>query len=205
MQGKSTIKGAIKMTERFTIDVIDDKNWLIQDTVTGGDANPLDGTANVLKGLIKLLNEQDNEIKELHDKIAVLKTELHVCEKPLFSKRQLHEENQKLKNERNYFERKKTEYLVSLNGCRLMNAQLKSSNMEYEDALARLEEKNEQLKQTMQEVAELLSEEVDLFSDKATEHDINAYMELKQLDNKDAYYMAVSTKKAIKMLKGDVE
>ena len=193
------------MTERFTIDVIDDKNWLIQDTVTGGDANPLDGTANVLKGLIKLLNEQDNEIKELHDKIAVLKTELHVCEKPLFSKRQLHEENQKLKNERNYFERKKTEYLVSLNGCRLMNAQLKSSNMEYEDALARLEEKNEQLKQTMQEVAELLSEEVDLFSDKATEHDINAYMELKQLDNKDAYYMVVSTKKAIKMLKGDVE
>lgn len=67
-------------------------------------------------------------------------------------------------------------------------------------------EENEQLKQTMQEVAELLSEEVDLFSDKATEHDINAYIELKELDNKDAYYMAVSTKEAIKMLKGgDVE
>ena len=69
----------------------------------------------------------------------------------------------------------------------------------------KLKKENEQLKQTMQEVAELLSEEVDLFSDKATEHDICAYVELKELDNKDAYYMAISTKKAIKMLKGDVE
>ena len=66
-------------------------------------------------------------------------------------------------------------------------------------------EENEQLKQTMKEVAELLSEEVDLFSDKAIEHDINAYRELRELDNKDAYYMATATKKAIKMLKGDVE
>jgi len=64
---------------------------------------------------------------------------------------------------------------------------------------------NEQLKSTIKEVTELLSNEVDLFSDKATEHDINAYIELKELDNKDAYYMAISTKKAIKMLKGDVE
>lgn len=65
----------------------------------------------------------------------------------------------------------------------------------------RLEEENEQLKQTMHEVAELLSEEVDLFSDKAIEHDINAYMELIELDNKDAFYMAKATKTAIKMLK----
>ena len=60
---------------------------------------------------------------------------------------------------------------------------------------------NEQLKSTIKEVTELLSDEVDLFSDKATEHDINAYVELKELDNKDAYYMATATKKAIKMLK----
>ena len=64
-----------------------------------------------------------------------------------------------------------------------------------------LEKENEQLKSTMKEVAELLEEEVDLFSDKATEHDICAYIELNELDNKDAYYMATSTKKAIKMLK----
>lgn len=60
---------------------------------------------------------------------------------------------------------------------------------------------NEQLKVIIKEVTELLSEEVDLFSDKATEHDINAYVELKELDNKDAFYMAIATKKAIKMLK----
>ena len=57
----------------------------------------------------------------------------------------------------------------------------------------------------MKEVKDLLEEEVDLFSDKATEHDINAYVELREFDNKDAYYMAISTKKAIKMLKGDLE
>ena len=64
-----------------------------------------------------------------------------------------------------------------------------------------LHNENEQLKSTIKEVTELLSDEVDLFSDKATEHDINAYMELKELDNKDAYYMATATKKAIRMLK----
>lgn len=58
------------------------------------------------------------------------------------------------------------------------------------------------LKRTMKGVAELLSIEADLFSDKATEHDINAYIELKEFDNKDAYCMAVSIKKAIKMLRG---
>lgn len=67
------------------------------------------------------------------------------------------------------------------------------------------EETIQRLKRTMKGVAELLSTEADLFSDKATEHDINAYIELKEFDNKDAYYMAVSIKKAIKMLKGDVE
>lgn len=67
--------------------------------------------------------------------------------------------------------------------------------------LNRLTEENEQFKSTIKDVVELLSEEVDLFSDKALEHDICAYIELQELDNKDAYYMAISTKKAIKMLK----
>ena len=110
------------MTEkRFTIDVLDENNWLIQDTKTGENANPIDGTTNVLKGLISTLNKFNDE--------------------------------------------------------------------------------NEQLKSTIKEVTELLSDEVDLFSDKATEHDINAYIELKEFDNKDAFYMATATKKAIKMLK----
>ena len=68
-----------------------------------------------------------------------------------------------------------------------------------------LSKENEQLQQIMQEVCELLEKEVDLFSDKATEHDIIAYRELYKLDNKDAYYIATATKKAIKLLKGDVE
>ena len=64
-----------------------------------------------------------------------------------------------------------------------------------------LKKENRALKQVIKEVLKLLEEEVDLFSDKATEHDINAYIELRELDNKDAYYMAISTKKAIKLLK----
>ena len=67
--------------------------------------------------------------------------------------------------------------------------------------LNKLNDENEQLKSTIKEVTELLCDEVDLFSDEATEHDINAYIELKELDNKDAFYMATATKKAIKMLK----
>lgn len=70
-----------------------------------------------------------------------------------------------------------------------------------ETGLFQTDKENRQLKSTIKEVTELLSEEVDLFSDKATEHDINAYVELNKLDNKDAYYMATATKKAIKMLK----
>ena len=71
----------------------------------------------------------------------------------------------------------------------------------YRKALNELNDENEQLKLVVKEVIELLSEEVDVFSDKATEHDINAYVELKELDNKDAYYMATATKKAINLLK----
>lgn len=77
----------------------------------------------------------------------------------------------------------------------------KDELLELAEYVDRLQEENEQLKLTIKEVIELLSEEVDLFTDKATEHDINAYIELKELDNKDAFYMAIATKKAIKMLK----
>ena len=103
-----------------------------------------------------------------------------------------------------------------LNELNNENEQLKSKNRGLQSELQifkedathsnlqinKLADENEQLKSTIKEVLELLSEEVDLFSDKATEHDINAYVELKELDNKDAYYMATATKKAIKILKG---
>ena len=81
------------------------------------------------------------------------------------------------------------------------NKKLNESCVRYGFEVGRLEEENEQLKSTIKEVIELLSEEVDLFTDKATEHDINAYIELKEFDNKDAFYVAITTKKAIKMLK----
>ena len=64
-----------------------------------------------------------------------------------------------------------------------------------------LRKEKEQLKQTIKGVYEILSIDVDVFSDKATEHDINAYIELKELDNKDAYYIAKGTKKAMELLK----
>ena len=73
------------------------------------------------------------------------------------------------------------------------------------ELLNKFSEENKELKQAIKEVLKLLEEEVDLFSDKATEHDIQAYIELRELDNKDAYYMAVSTKKAIKILKEMIE
>ena len=98
--------------------------------------------------------------------------------------------------------------------CLLLNEQheqiedLKDANVRccneysyFHKRMMQVEKENEQLKSTIKEVIELLSEEVDLFTDKATEHDINAYIELKELDNKDAFYMAIATKKAIKMLK----
>lgn len=75
----------------------------------------------------------------------------------------------------------------------------------YSDKCDELKKENKELKQAIKEVLELLKEEVDLFTDEATEHDIKAYIELREFDNKDAYYMATATKKAIKLLKEMVE
>ena len=65
-----------------------------------------------------------------------------------------------------------------------------------------VEHKLNEQQATINKVCELLEEE-DIFSDEATEHDINAYIELQKFDNKDAYYLACGIKKAIKLLKGD--
>ena len=114
----------------------------------------------VVKALVNLLNELNNENEQLKNEIEKLSYA-----------------NEDLLEEKRIWKQMSEEY----------------TKLSYE---------NEQLKSTIKEVLELLSEEVDLFSDKATEHDINAYVELKELDNKDAYYMATATKKAIKILKG---
>ena len=117
----------------------------------------------VVKALVNLLNELNNENEQLKNEIEKLSYA-----------------NEDLLEEKRIWKQMSEEY----------------TKLSYE---------NEQLKSTIKEVLELLSEEVDLFSDKAIEHDINAYMELKELDNKDAYYMAKATKTAIRLLKGDVE
>ena len=86
----------------------------------------------------------------------------------------------------------------------MVNFQDNGNDLSFHEVLSMLNalhEKNQSLKQGINEVKELLLEEVDVFSDKATEHDINAYIELKELDNKDAYYIATATKKSIKILK----
>ena len=66
------------MNERFIIDILDENNWLIQDTVTGVDYNPIDGTTNVLKGLIRLLNKLSEENEELKSKNIGLQSELQI-------------------------------------------------------------------------------------------------------------------------------
>lgn len=64
------------MTEkRFTIDVLDENNWLIQDTKTGENANPIDGTTNVLKGLISTLNKFNDENEQLKFKLEEVKSD----------------------------------------------------------------------------------------------------------------------------------
>ena len=81
------------------------------------------------------------------------------------------------------------------------NEKLNELCVQYGFDMGKLEEENELLKQTIKGVYEILSIDVDVFSDKAIEHDINAYIELKELDNKDAYCIAKGTKKAIELLK----
>lgn len=106
------------------------------------------------------------------------------------------------------------EVVNKLNELSEENKQLRKTekiNMEYAEQIVEenqklriakndLRMKNEQLQKTIDEVMELLVEEVDLFSNEAIKHDIIAYKEMNQFDNKDAYYMCISTKKAIKML-----
>ena len=128
----------------------------------------------------------------------------------------LAEENEQLKSRVDYLERKIQRERASAmkqhekweNEIQKENEQLKSDYdlLKIQDDARKQHQKelmkeNEQLKSTIKEVTELLVEEVDVFSEKATEHDINAYLELKELDNKDAFYMAIATKEAIKMLK----
>lgn len=64
------------MKDRFDINILDENNWQIEDTKTGEYANPVDGVTNVLKGLIKQMNNYENKIKELENENEELKKDL---------------------------------------------------------------------------------------------------------------------------------
>ena len=64
----------------------------------------------------------------------------------------------------------------------------------------KVKKENSDLRQNITIIKDLLSE-CDLFSDKATKHDIIAYKEMRQFDNKDAYCICTAIKKAIEKLK----
>ena len=103
-----------------------------------------------------------------------------------------------------YFEHKGADYILDNPNTELDFIEMLGDCLEAEEIVDRLNEQDteiSELKQTIRGVYEILSIDVDVFSDKATEHDINAYIELKELDNKDAYCIAKGTKKAIELLK----
>ena len=58
--------------KRFIIEVLDKNNWLIEDIKTGEFANPVDGTTNVLKGLVSTLNKFNDENEQLKNHIKTL-------------------------------------------------------------------------------------------------------------------------------------
>ena len=62
-----------------------------------------------------------------------------------------------------------------------------------------VKKENSDLRQNIKIIKDLLSE-CDLFSDKATEHDIIAYRELHKFDNKDAYSIACAIAKIKKVI-----
>lgn len=130
-------------------------------------------------------------LNELNDKCEFLEIENEALEDGATKYAELYhkslKENEQLKNEKESWKKSWIEEM--------------EDQEEQSKCILKLVKENEKLKSTVKEVLGLLSDEVDLFSDKATEHDINAYVELKELDNKDAFYMATATKKAIKMLK----
>lgn len=64
------------MKDRFDINILDENNWQIEDTETGEYANPVDGVTNVLKGLVKTMNNYERKIKELTEENEEIKKEL---------------------------------------------------------------------------------------------------------------------------------
>ena len=69
--------------KRFTIEILDENNWLIEDNETGLDYNPIDGTTRVLKGLVDLVNNFHEENKQLKKELKEFKDYVFSDEKIL--------------------------------------------------------------------------------------------------------------------------
>lgn len=85
-----------------------------------------------------------------------------------------------------------------------LNKQIEQLNLAIDDLLTHTsceeaKKENSDLRQNIKIIKDLLSE-CDLFSDKATEHDIIAYRELHKFDNKDAYSIACAIAKIKKVI-----
>lgn len=83
------------------------------------------------------------------------------------------------------------------NNLRLTNSDLCSEKIMHKHC----KKENNKLKQTIKGAYEILSINVDVFSDKSLEQDSIAYKELQQLDNKDAYSIVRGIKGTIVLLK----
>lgn len=93
-----------------------------------------------------------------------------------------------------------------LNNLKDENDYLKKSRREFDiKKVQKLANENEGLRQTIKSVYEILTIQVDVFTDEAVKNDNTAYKELLKLDNKDANIMATATKQAIKLLKMELK
>lgn len=93
-----------------------------------------------------------------------------------------------------------------LNDLNEENDYLKKSRREFDiKKVQKLTNENEGLRQTIKAVYELLTIQIDVFTDEAVKNDNTAYRELLELDNKDAQIIASATKQAIKLLKMELK
>lgn len=88
------------MTDRFTIDMLDNNNWQITDNKTGEYANPVDGTTNVLKGLVKTMNKFYEENEQLKSQYSEQCIQLDFLKAENSHMKQVLEENEQLKQDK---------------------------------------------------------------------------------------------------------
>ena len=127
------------MTKRFTT-----SGYKIYDTFHDGmhwlvNKVEAEEIVEVMNNLDLKARERSKALSKLQKENEQLKFQLDECRNhKLFSRRQLEEENTRLKKERNHFERKKTEYLTEWNTCRIQNTELKKDNQELKEAMKRM-------------------------------------------------------------------